>query len=399
MMCMQFLKRVTGLRHWLLMACCWALAACGSASGSGAAVVQRIDLLPHAHYALQADGPAPSDRAALDAQMKAIAQRLQDASNSGSDLTQAGFKRLSDRPALANFGFVDQDLWLYAPLVLPSSIDGLGYVVQLPYAPLDHVHVWALDALWRTVATDVSGDQIPFAQRAVANREHVFRLNERQAGRAVHLLVRVRSSGVTEVSMRTWSAPAFEQHSQSGYLGYAMFLGLGIGLCAFNFLLWLFVREARFGWYAAFAGFTTLTQLALSGLGFQYVWPESLAWQNRAVAASMAACGFFASMFARSYLRTYRRSPFWDRALLLVALLALASMLTVWVAPLRGVFGGVVVLVGRRGGDGGAQQCLDRQQYLQRQRLAVWLCRRNGVAVAGAGQQLAHGAARQRRRN
>jgi diguanylate cyclase (GGDEF)-like protein len=110
-----------------------------------------------------------------------------------------------------------------------------------------------------------------------------------------------------------------------------MLLALG----AYNALLWLALRDRAFALYVGFVFGMGLGVAALYGLAGQYLWPDAVAWGNRALCVGFTLTGIVGPLFTRDFLDTARSAPGWHRALGALIALNLAVLGVALFGPIR----------------------------------------------------------------
>ncbi|MEP6790109.1 MAG: 7TM diverse intracellular signaling domain-containing protein, partial [Ramlibacter sp.] len=118
---------------------------------------------------------------------------------------------------------------------------------------------------------------------------------------------------------------------QANYAALSLYFGLLIGLLLYNLLLYLSVRDNAYLIYVLFVGGMATAQAALTGLGYQFLWPGQLWWNSVSPPAGMAVTATFGLLFARNFLASAVRMPRMDKAILALVggwLLSLLAALT-----------------------------------------------------------------------
>lgn len=77
---------------------------------------------------------------------------------------------------------------------------------------------------------------------------------------------------------------------------------------------------------------TILLTLSLNGIGFQYLWPDTL-WLCDAAPVLIALTEVGGSLFTRSFLNLHRTAPFWDRVMIFFMCLNLIMACTAYLIP------------------------------------------------------------------
>ena len=229
-----------------------------------------------------------------------------------------------------NLGFTTSAWWVR--LTLTSTADEpVAWLLEYTNAPADSVtlfHVTA-DGETHTVKT---GDLEPFDTRPVPHHTYVFPL-ELAPGERREVYLRVKSEGSVPLNLLAWKPEAFYASAadQAGIEG--LYYGVVIILSLFNFLMFLYFRSRTYIWFVAYmAGFAAV-QLALSGVGFRYVWPGLAAWNAFAMPVTMFGAFAAALMFSAHFLEVQTRSPLWSRVLMGLTGLCVVAMLASNVIP------------------------------------------------------------------
>ncbi len=238
--------------------------------------------------------------------------------------------------AASNFGLQASAFWLAVPvakLAERTAPSQSGWVLEVDYPPLDRVDVFAMDGNGNPLDWQLSGDKLPFDQRSISYRSHAFALKADLPSQGV-ILIRVQTTGVASMPLLLHSARAFNERVQSSYALLAMYFGLVLGLAAYNALLFVQLRDSRFGWYVGLAASLTTLQAGLTGMGMQFIWPNATDWQSLAVATSIPIASVCASQFTRVFLNTPKTMPLVNIALLICLAYAVLSSGVAFVTPL-----------------------------------------------------------------
>lgn len=219
-----------------------------------------------------------------------------------------------------NFGFMQDIQWLHFSVERGATVPPVWLLV-IEYPLLDYVDVYRLDPDGQSHHW-TSGDRLPFAERGVAHRYINFNQTLPQPGR-YEFFVRARSQSSMQVPL-VWSKPApYLERSQGTIIGIGVYFGTLAGLLAYNLILFVSVRDRNFLFYVLYAASIGWMLANLTGLGFQYLWPESPNWNNLAVILSMACAIASMTHFSRRFLNLQAHHPRSDQAFRLLIYAAL----------------------------------------------------------------------------
>ncbi len=160
----------------------------------------------------------------------------------------------------------------------------------------------------------VTGMTRPFAQRPIPHRNFVFPLSLRAGVDSVFYL-RIASGTTLEVPARLWEPKTFRMHALHEYMGQAVYYGMLLALGLYNLLLYFSLKDRAYLLYVMFLSASALSLVAFSGLGFQFLWPESLSWTVIAPMIGFAATGLTLLGFQRRLLSTRETVPVLDRVM------------------------------------------------------------------------------------
>jgi diguanylate cyclase (GGDEF)-like protein len=231
-----------------------------------------------------------------------------------------------------NFGYVRGATWLRLQLESRQA-DVQELRLELDYPSLDRVELFE-PARHGAQVLQRSGDTLPFGARSIAHRNPVFAFRLLPGERRSFLL-RAQSEGSLTLNPRLWQAEAFRAHSENAYAAQALYLGMLLALAAYNFLLWLALRDRTFLLYVIFVLGIGVGIASIYGFAGQFLWPNSVEWSNRALSTGIAIAGIVGPLFTRAFLDTRTRAPTWHRWLGAVSWLHVAVLGIALFAPLR----------------------------------------------------------------
>ncbi len=198
--------------------------------------------------------------------------------------------------------------WVYVPL---RNLDpeGSTWYLQLDYPLLDEIDVWIYDlgsepgprARPRLLGTARMGDARPFGDRPVRHRLFLLPLDF-GAGQSLAVVLRVHSSGAINIPLSLHSGAAAIGQAQDHGLSQGMFLGALAMLALFNAALYLRLRVRQSLYNTAYILCAGLFLTSMSGLSFQYLWPDWPWLANRSVPLSEILAILSLLWFTRHFL-------------------------------------------------------------------------------------------------
>ena len=231
---------------------------------------------------------------------------------------------------IPNYGLRHYPVWFRLTLDVREPTNDLLANIALPL--LDTIDLYLLRNDQVVFHTRM-GDTLPFADRPLKLREFATPLPPLQPGQ-YRLYFRVATGGSMQFPLYFWHDETYHHQATNEYIVIGAFIGLLVSVVLYNSFIYVTTREA----YAlAFVGHV-LTYLvffiSLSGIGYQYLFNDSLWLQERMINVSASASGLFACLFARYFLYADLKKQIWlSRLSILTILLSAIALLGTLVLP------------------------------------------------------------------
>lgn len=119
-----------------------------------------------------------------------------------------------------------------------------------------------------------SGDAVVFTQRPTPSRTFVYPISLNPHDEALYYLKLDKRYENLATEITLWQTNDFEDRDQREYLLWGIFIGVVLFIVILNIIFWNTTSDSVYLWYSASILGLTLRQLADSGLGFQYLWPQ-----------------------------------------------------------------------------------------------------------------------------
>lgn len=184
-------------------------------------------------------------------------------------------------------------------------------VVANPH--LDRIDL-LVSARGQLVAQYRGGDLLPFDQRAVPHRQHVFPI-DLQPGQDIELYLRIETSSSLDAPVELWLPEALIRRDHASYLLLGLYFGITAGLIGHALVLFAAMRDPVYALYAGMRSAYGLGLLALSGLGAEFIWLVGGDWNRNLQQVGLTLSAVLAIQFARGFLDTRGRAVPMDRFL------------------------------------------------------------------------------------
>jgi len=219
-----------------------------------------------------------------------------------------------------NAGYSHSAFWLRIDLHYRADRShGPGrWWLELAYPPLDYLVLYLPDGQGGYRLAQKSGDTLPFSERQIQHRNHLFEL-ELLPDQPQRIYLRMESQGSIQAPLTLWAPVAYLEEQSAHIYVLAIIYGVLLVMLVYNLFIFLSVRDRSYLYYILYIGSFGLYQVSVNGLGVQYLWPDSLWWANASTPFLIGAAGIFGCQFARSFLHTRQHSPWIDASLVVLA--------------------------------------------------------------------------------
>jgi len=188
---------------------------------------------------------------------------------------QAGKFAPGKSPVL-NFGIGAKPVWIHFAVDNPGAAP-VQRRLSVEIAWLDRVEVY-VRYRGETVAAHRVGDRQPFMQRPKISRYFVL---EHAFGAGVSdVFVRVETPDPMVVPLYLLNPEASRARQMQQEFSYGVVYGFLLALMAYNAILYLSLRSSRYLLYALYLAMFVAMNVAYTGHGYAWLWPDSPNWQQ-----------------------------------------------------------------------------------------------------------------------
>lgn len=214
---------------------------------------------------------------------------------------QDQFKPASNWGNELNFGFSSSVYWIKLSLS-GKELHASNWILEIPYFGLDHIDFYSPQG-------DVTktGNLMSVGTRNIFYRYYAFPIELGNSTKDYYL--KIDSKQNISVPLKLWNQSAFNRHIQIDTLIQAFYYGgLGI-LAAFNFLIFLYLRDRSHLYYSAFAVLFGLGIFAGNGYGRLFLWPDSPHWDQISQVVMLTLATGMSLIFSIHFLNTKKNQP------------------------------------------------------------------------------------------
>ncbi len=210
---------------------------------------------------------------------------------------------------MPNLGLTKSVYW--ARFALEDRSNGVPHILELEFPSMDSITLF-LPANDSFLIRE-SGDLLPFQTREIPRRTFCFSLPSGIAG-TVYMRFQTRATMVLPLTIR--STKAFLVHGSKEQLFFGFFWGMLASLLLYNLFLLFSLRDPAYFFYVLYVLFFFFFQLSEDGFAFQFLWPDSPEWANRAGPVFLSGTLFSILGFTRSFTSMHTNAPALDKSLL-----------------------------------------------------------------------------------
>jgi len=165
-----------------------------------------------------------------------------------------------------------------------------------------------------------SGELVRFAEsRDHPYRRMLFKLPELSDQQPLTFYLRSHDPAGNSFPLKVWQLDALQEQAVGENLFLGLIYGVILAMLMYNLFIFLSLRDNAYFWYVMTTSGALLMILAMTGHGFQYLWPNGPVpfWLDRI--SIPALWGFSACRFTQTLLQTRQFVP-WAHRLLTFAL-------------------------------------------------------------------------------
>lgn len=211
----------------------------------------------------------------------------------------------SGQSPVLNFGIGAKPVWIHFTVVNPGSAP-VQKRLTIETAWLDSIEIHFVRQ-GKTVEMYRAGDRMAFGQRPIASPYFLFDYDFAPGESEVFLRVETPDPMVIPLYLQSRENARIRQMRQDP--SYGVVYGFLLALMAYNVILYASLRGARYLSYALYLAMFALMNIAYTGHGFAWLWPNSTHWQQWANPILIFLYGASGLFFAIRFLELRKNFP------------------------------------------------------------------------------------------
>lgn len=247
----------------------------------------------------------------------------------GADL--AAVRQLESRDWVRNssdaisLGYGSDGYWFRVAVDNLSSRP-LEALLEIGYPVLDRIEIYVNPESDDAMPL-VLGDKQPFAERPIHHRNFVVPLTLVESGPNL-IYLRVQTTSTMQVPLVLWDRNSFFGAEQARSMFEGIYYGIVLVMVLYNLFVFMAVGERSFLYYVGYITAMPMFLASLHGVAFQYLWPESVWWNDQAIIVFLNLAVVFGGTFSIRFINVTRENhPLLNR--FTVAVIMAAGILAV----------------------------------------------------------------------
>lgn len=202
-------------------------------------------------------------------------------------------------------GFFETAKWVRFDIHNQSNQD--KWLLEIAFPLVYYIDIYSKDESG-IADLQIAGTNYPYEQREIDHRHFVFNL-EVSPNKSKTFYLLLHGAGDLHPPIYLWDSEAFIQKTQIEFILLGFFYGLATVMILYNLFLYFSLRLKSYLYYVLVISCTTIGQLSLNGLAFQFIWSNFPSWNAIATPFFVSLACMFILMFTRSFLDTDKYLP------------------------------------------------------------------------------------------
>ncbi|HET7818574.1 MAG TPA: 7TM diverse intracellular signaling domain-containing protein, partial [Bacteroidia bacterium] len=223
-----------------------------------------------------------------------------------------------------NLGVSNSSFWL--KISIKNTSDEGRLLLELLHPIMDEVELYSPTLVNDSFSVIKTGDNYNFHDRKYDSQNFIFDINiPKNESRTYYMKIKSGELIVVPIRIGT-SQTIFESNLIKDVL-FGIYFGVILSMFLYNLFIYFTVRDKSYLFYITYVIFIALTQAALQGYTFKYLWPGSPWFANHSITLFPSIAGFATVGFIRSFLQSKKIVPKLDWGLNIIVLIYILSLI------------------------------------------------------------------------
>lgn len=206
---------------------------------------------------------------------------------------------------VANFGLENSSFWIHFQITNNSDLPELLLEVAQPQE--DEIELYTRNADGSFIVIKM-GDKLPFSERIYRFPAFIFKLPLSPSSTGDYYL-RVKNHEQQQVPIYVGSPDDIINKNINSETIIALYMGIILVMFLYNLFLYFSIRDKSYLYYVSYVITIGITQVALLGYAYKFLWPNNPWLQNNATYIFSSLSGIAISIFLQDFLKTRTVTP------------------------------------------------------------------------------------------
>lgn len=197
-----------------------------------------------------------------------------------------------------NGGFFESAKWIR--IDIENQSDQKDWLLEFAFPLIYYINIFVEDNSGINELEE-TGANYPFHQRKINHRNFIFNLEiEPDTSKTYYMLV--YGGGDLHPPINIWDSNSFIEKTQTEFVLLGLFYGMILVMILYNLFLYFSLRIKSYLYYVLAICCTIMGQSSINGFSFQYIWPDSPAWNLISTPFWVSLACIFILVFTRRFL-------------------------------------------------------------------------------------------------
>lgn len=179
-------------------------------------------------------------------------------------------KFIKNNDMTPNMGFTDSVVWVKIKIKNLDTFDS-RWILQVAFPLIDNIQLFV--PLKSDFEKIEKGAIFPFSQRGARHRTFLFDIDILQMEEKT-IFLRFENEDSMQIPLLMWTPEAFRVYDHEEQFGLGIYYGIIIVMAAYNFFLFLSLRDKGYAYYVLYMILFGLFLMSQYGLAYEYLWPN-----------------------------------------------------------------------------------------------------------------------------
>ncbi|OUS32114.1 hypothetical protein A9Q99_01525 [Gammaproteobacteria bacterium 45_16_T64] len=212
-----------------------------------------------------------------------------------------------------NAGFTQSAYWFRVDIDNDSANRFVG-VFGIEYPLLDDIQVYQIVGEERPWPVAELGDTRPFSKRLIHHRNFLIPIEQPSSNKSIYLF-RVETTSAMQFPLYLGLERDYLVGDFDWMIGQGVFYGIMLIMAAYNLCVYVGVRDNSYLYFVAYVVSFSITVSSIQGIGFQYIWPDSVGFQAKCISFFIIISIFFAALFSEGFLHIKKYDGFLSKGM------------------------------------------------------------------------------------